>query len=164
MKEIDARYMPIYQCRMWARAVLRTGYDVLAVRHLEKNARENQQVSEHFFLIALLKLNDWCDVLQAVEPELIGACSTVLHAVTADVKDVRDMREHDDEYLQGGGFRKDQYWVTREGWSADASSAIVDAGQYLIGGRVSVQEFMGRANAFLEELQRRLPDMGLDWV
>ncbi|WP_134046904.1 hypothetical protein [Paraburkholderia caballeronis] len=154
---------PALRCRKWARAVINLGRKILNTPALADG--DMQFANEHFFLISIMKLYDWCDVLQAVEPRFANASKIVFDVVTPDVKNVRDMREHDDEYLQGGGRRKKEFIFTAgAAISIDATSTFVTDSGYFIGGRVNVAVLVDAASRFLPMLFDELDAVGLPWI
>jgi hypothetical protein len=155
-------FMPVFSCLMWARATKRCADDLLEGLLNTVPPRQQSLVNEHFFLISIMKLRDWCDVLQALHAPFANTCQVIFDVTTDDVKDVRDMREHDDEYLQGHGRHKERYTFSTDRFSADASSTTVDEGHYLIGGRVDVQAIVTAVDSFLSELIRQLPSVNLE--
>ncbi|MFM0399679.1 hypothetical protein PQR37_34420 [Paraburkholderia nemoris] len=161
--QANALFLPASSCLMWARATKRCADELLAGL-ATRVPRDRSLVTEHFFVIASMKLKDWCDVLQALHPPFAETCQIIFEVVTEDVKDVRDMREHDDEYLQGNGRHKQRYTYSTDRFSADASSTVVDEGRYLIGGRVHVESIVAAVDRFLQELIKQLPDVNLDWL
>jgi hypothetical protein len=68
-----------------------------------------------------------------------------------DAKEIRDIREHDDEYLTDAGWYPDNATPKlAAGYpagsvAADATSSIIDPGRYLIGGRLHVEGAMKAA-------------------
>jgi hypothetical protein len=69
------------------------------------------------------------EVLQAVED---------FSAAAPKAKQVRDMLEHEDEYIVGGGRDPAGYQVDMGGLLASAHSVGVHGKEYIIGGRVSL--------------------------
>ncbi|MBB3256846.1 hypothetical protein F4827_001692 [Paraburkholderia bannensis] len=154
-------YMPVFDCLMWAKATLEVGNKLIVPKMVP---RDESRINEHFFVISIMKLSNWCDVLQALDDRFSEPCKIISDVVTEDVKNVRDMREHDDEYLQGSGRRKDKFMFQAEDFSSDASATIARDGEYLIGGRVHVQKLMDAAGRFTAAVEALLEDVGLGWM
>lgn len=109
------------------------------------------QYKSALFLVALNKVNRWARELQKHDPEKITGTQQFLKSFEKG-KVLRDMREHDDQYMDGRGRKQDQFVYTIEdGWvSLDATSTVVIGGEILLGGRVSVQQMIAEAQALHE--------------
>jgi hypothetical protein len=72
------------------------------------------------------------------------------------IDEMRDMLEHQKEYLKGKGDNQDK-WLHRTGIiTADASASIIKDGEYWLGNRLSVQEIMNLAAEILPEIEKIL--------
>lgn len=154
-------YMVLHTLKNWLVAICMQGERVLEnSKQMEKFdqsqsyqlARIMRSPDEHFFLIATNKCLEY--VAQAVNRKLVDKKSFIpLWAVTSKVvKKVRDMREHDVEYVvKGVGKKQSDFVQYLSEYSAaiDASSTIVIDGKYLIGGLVSLVDTMEAAKALI---------------
>lgn len=105
------------------------------------------------FLVALNKVNRWARELQKIAPEQSTGVPRFVESF-AEGKKLRDIHEHDDEYLTGRGQKRSQLiYTTEDGWlSADAFSTITVNGEILLGGRVSVQKMLSEAQRLQESI------------
>lgn len=87
---------------------------------------------------------------------------TSLRAHASAIKEVRDMQEHDDEYLLEEGRNQGRFVHEDGGVAADATSLIVIDGAILIGNRVHVQS----VRAAVCEVYRTLKARGFwpEWL
>jgi len=118
-------------------------------RAITAKAGERFQAACTFFLIALNKAARWADKWKKVVPEHAGIADGYLSKYKPN-KDLRDILEHDDEYLTGGGWHPEKLVQTTMGGAmrVDAFSTLTIDGQIFIGGTLSVQGMMQAAAEF----------------
>lgn len=106
------------------------------------------------FLVALNKIARWGHEMKEAAPNGRMPVDAFLEAF-APGKVVRNIREHDDEYLTGGGRRRDQLFATAMDGLVriDATSTLVLEGEILLGGRLSVQKMLVAADQLREALR-----------
>ncbi|MEC4813630.1 MAG: hypothetical protein SAK29_10230 [Scytonema sp. PMC 1069.18] len=159
--------------KQWLKAVVKQGERLLETHrnmnslifssttsHLEelRDLQEWIRVEEHFFAIAIGKALAWLDELGKIEPLCQQHIDDFLKKIP-HAKDIRNMREHDVEYLQGKGRKQKNFTLDfnlydgKASGSADASSTIVFNNDYLIGGRLNVAETIAFADEFYELLR-----------
>jgi hypothetical protein len=125
-------------------------------------------IDEHFFLNAARQVIRWCERAKKQYPELIPSLDKFCS--DGNIINTRDMREHNDDYLDGRGRRQEDY-VTEvdstncpfpgdQNGTCDASSTVVFGCQYLIGGRVDVRQTLEKVNFLLGVL---VPFMNQKW-
>lgn len=92
-----------------------------------------EEFEAYYFLCALRQVDRWLRHASGVDAELASAFAT-FESGAPHLKDLRDMREHEDEYLAGGGENADRYKARIGGIEADAHSIVIQGDAYLIGG------------------------------
>lgn len=117
---------------------------LLAADANEGRDRQRSVIEEEFVVVAARKMVRWLE--QAKKKKLVPQQSFKEVARLATViTDVRNMQEHADDYVVRKSGKKQSKFehrsVTAEGltYGADATGTIVFPGNYLIGGRLSVQ-------------------------
>lgn len=75
-------------------------------------------------------------------------------AATKDVVDVRDMREHADEYFIGKGKKPDQFFKgSSRGIQCDMSSSIQNENGYMLGNLIAMEFIRDECKKLLAHLQ-----------
>lgn len=131
---------------------------------------DRRLMEEQFFLDAVGKALRWIKVAKRQDLSLSEAVDRFLQQLP-EAGEVRNMREHDDEYLEGNGNKQADFVKTTTvggqqiSATVDASSTIVWDGNYLIGGRLNVQNAIDAAHALLPCIEKASnkhmhPDVG----
>ena len=105
----------------------------------------------YFFLCAVRQTRRWFEIVKVACPSLKDAVEE-FETATAHAVDLRDMREHEDEYLAGGGKKSAEYLYTYGSpplFETSAHSIVVHGDDYVLGGRLS----LARALAALRKVQ-----------
>ena len=170
----DAQLMFLYSSLLWSKGSYYQGKRLLAV--MEENNRlysitaDNpdkfnlhansineltniQKYEEDFFILALYNMFFY---LNSVSDTLSGFRRIVddLEKVNGigQIKDVRDMRVHIDDYIKGKGKAKERFVYESDDelfpskpfaehlYEVDATSTIIMPGAYMIGGRINFQK------------------------
>ena len=157
MSEDAERFMAFAGVIQWAYAVVEQGKRIEAAVGERIGARGGNraialrsqiQTECHLFVIAawqLIKHREWAGRLglfEAVDFRDLDGFSQ------DNIRDLRNMREHVDEYFQGAGNNKDRWRVQTPEYSADASS-LVDT---MIGGRLDWTLFSGAVGRLMPAL------------
>jgi hypothetical protein len=87
----------------------------------------------YYFLCALRQADRWLQHAAKVDPELTAAVAG-FESAAPHLKDIRDMREHEDEYLAGAGNAADRYRSSYNGLETTVHGIVVHGNDYLIGG------------------------------
>ncbi len=158
--------------KQWLNAVIFQGHRLLdqnskAIGIMKKtpnsmvafqDAMEIERMEQYFFLIAVNKAREWLIEGGTIITELEPLASDFDKSVPF-VKEVRNMREHEIEYLKNNGYAQDKF-VRSVGppgtVAADASSTIVNEGAYLIGGRLNVKNAISAANEIYPKVKEIL--------
>jgi len=113
-----------------------------------------EDYDSHFFLFAIRLALRWCEIILEAEPSAPDDVRTAARELLASIghaKPLRDIIEHEDEYLAGGGKRPGEYTVEAFGMKSSAHSVMMmGTGDRLLGGRFSV-------NDAIAALRRALP-------
>jgi NADPH-dependent glutamate synthase beta subunit-like oxidoreductase len=101
----------------------------------------------------------WLTYARAFDSKLAKAVGVFDKAVP-HARDIRDMIEHEDEYLTGTGQKQAEYAVPYGGMPSNAHTMILHGDAYLIGGgRIDVQKTIDALKQVLsvvEETRSRL--------
>jgi hypothetical protein len=75
---------------------------------------------------------------------------------TQDAVDVRDMREHSDEYFLGKGRKKDQFFKgSGGGIQCDMSSSIQNEQGYLLGNLIAMESIRDECQKLLQHVSKQ---------
>jgi transcriptional regulator with XRE-family HTH domain len=102
-----------------------------------EQAMEIERIEQYFFIIAVNKAREWLNESAKALPELQPVAKGFNDALP-DVKDLRDMREHEIGYFKGDGWKQSEFFRQRRSTLADATATIVNEDDYCIGNRLSV--------------------------
>jgi len=112
----------------------------IQARHAElQEAMEVERIEQYFFVIAVNKAREWLNESADALPELQPIAKDFKDALP-DVKDLRDMREHEIDYFKNEGRKQSEFVRRHRYTAADATGTIVDEDSYFIGNRLSVQQ------------------------
>lgn len=166
----------IINAQQWVKAVERKGRELIELNKESFRMREIPpmktkefyeflRVEEHFFVVAFNKATRWLWIAGRFDKELQKEKNKIRsefpHAVN-----VRNMREHDDEYLNGRGKKQDQFIVADTisvneeeiSFELDATSTISTNDAYLLGGRLDVYKAIEVFAPLYELLQDKLEE------
>lgn len=145
-----------YSLQKWLKAVVSIG-NMLIEMSKAQNDSQLLSVYEHFFVIAVGKSLDWGEALSKLDDQKYKEfCHYRDHL--PDARLVRNMREHDVEYLEGKGRKQSEFIkeldINGKNMSAavDGTSTIICNEGYLIGGRLNVQEAVQYALKALQKI------------
>jgi hypothetical protein len=114
-------------------------------------AMERRIPAEHFFVIAVGKSEIWLNELADLEPGVKGTFDDYLRRLP-HARDVRNMREHDEEYFKGKGRAQERFVHESDGGTVDGSATLIAGGKYLLGGRLDLIEAMDAARTVIDRL------------
>lgn len=121
-------------------------------------------LEEHLFAVTANQAFLWLDALcrsGGARKKDFRPYLSLKQAIT----DVRDMREHGQEYLRGGGRHPERFVHEEDGIAVDGSSAVVLNEGYKLGGRLVVEDVMQAAEDALplvREIEQELRYSGDD--
>lgn len=148
--------MALSSSKQWLHAIIMQGQRLLDMHKKSSKALEShlnmkifhelleeQRIEEYFFIIAVDKAGKWLKETSNLYPQF-KAYSTEFDNKTPLAKEIRDMREHEIDYIKGKGWQQDKF-ISDVGLNpgeiaADATSTIISENEYLIGGRLNVQQ------------------------
>jgi len=159
------KFMALSNGKQWLRACIVQGHRLLKVSQYQNSLEthsnrkdfinssqqrelldEKRRIEEYFFIIAVNKAREWLKEVANLYQEF-KPYKTNFDNNAPLAKEVRDMREHeigDRSYLKGMGMKQDKFLRNAGKKSgeivADATAAIINEGEYLIGGRLKVQQ------------------------
>ncbi len=120
-----------------------------------ENNKFRSFMEEHFFIIALAKsidffkkFNNFDDIRNDI----------YINWGKTTIDDIRNMREHDDEFIVGKGKTRPQNFLHEDQSRrniSDATSTIIDFSkrEYLLGGRLNIYEVVDFYNNKLENIK-----------
>ena len=140
------------QVATWVRGTALQGERVLATRTTPSGTQQHDRavavIEEEFFVLSARKLVRWIGAAEA-QKLIPGSTFEAVHNLKRAVIDVRDIREHADQYIVYRKAKKQSEFhfapkerTGRIKYSSDATATIVLDGQYLIAWRLSVQSVL----------------------
>jgi hypothetical protein len=158
----------------WVSAIVKQGHRLLSARAAQPQMefqsthtlRDWIRTEEHFFIIAVGKAIDWLEELKSANASVKLPIDDFFNQLP-NARDIRNMREHDNEYLRGKGHKQTKFHqevkvedvtkgVSGNGRiSADATATVIIGNNYLLGGRLNVQETIKAAENLQNILMTR---------
>lgn len=136
----------------WANEAIQIGSKLL--EEITPQRMSRRLIEEHFFLTSITMLNRMCRYISKNtndRNEKIAADRFVKSSNPA--KDVRNKREHFDDYIDGNHPRQKEFTSQRGSISADLTSTIVDKNGYHLGNKATVQELIAECRNLLEVIK-----------
>lgn len=146
----------------WYNAVMFTGNEILRnanalfglPTHEDNSLEKREIISQHkfmfnyFFLLSLNKLIDWAS---ESENETMVSFLDSFKREFPSYKDLRNMKEHEIDYIKGAGNAQSRYSHERNDLTpyisgtakVSASSTLIVPGKHLLGGRLDVIGVLG---------------------
>ena len=145
----------------WVKSVIYQGNRIKAIdikkeqffKEVEKNpdlffkySREDDYIlpmEEHFFSIALNKSLIFLTKMKKIKKiktDVKDILDIICDEIGRDnISNLRSMREHDDEYINGKGNKQGDFITTLDDFTADATSSVIVLGKsHLLGCKVDV--------------------------
>lgn len=147
------------QAHSYAEATDFSRFDIMRFNELQSIRR----MEEYFFVIAVNKARDWLKAAGAKRPVIQSAFDRHFEKTISDVSDLRDMREHELQYLgyiKGKCKKPEEFVRNTGGMAADATSTFIDPGRYMIGNRLCVEDAINVAETILPVLEKELDMVG----
>ena len=110
-------------------------------------------VEEHFFVISVSKAVDWLKEVKKFRIELLTEIETFFHSLP-EVKDLRNMREHDIDYFKGKGKAQNRFVKVLTNMTVDALASFSSTDGYLVGGRLNVQQAIRAAQRLYPKVEK----------
>lgn len=114
-------------------------------------------IEDHYFVTSVSKSVEW--LAEALKRNLITPdVAESFIAAAGDVKVVRNILEHQTEYVDGGGRQRSKNVVSvpiddqSNVAKTDASSVLITDTSRILGGRIDVQKMISEANAIVPKL------------
>jgi len=116
----DQEWYFLNNAKIWLRGIVHQGQQLLDNQQQMLNAmqaitsetlmkhqdylvfKDLRIFEEHFFVISVSKAIDWLKEVKNFKPELSSDIDMFVHGLP-EVKDLRNMREHDVDYFKGKG-------------------------------------------------------------
>lgn len=122
----------------WAKEAIRIGTGLIG--GIEATPRARSVLDEHFFLTSITMLNRICKYISENSPDQneVKAAGDFFDQ-SKDARDVRNKREHFDEYIDGNHKRQSEFVVEKNGASVDLTSTYIDEHGYHLGNKATIQ-------------------------
>lgn len=148
--------MALWESKIWSNAVLEEAKEILELHEKQSELLEiirdnpgtiNKQVhelrnraraKEYFLIMALNKAKDWIEFGIDYNSKFDDHLKYIDNQLPY-IRDIRNMREHEIKYYQGGGHKQKDFIIKNGHSMSDATSTRVDERGYTIGGRINVQ-------------------------
>jgi hypothetical protein len=151
-----------YYYNIWITAVIVQCDKVIETHKLDS---DNSYVQDYFFIISLNKLENWLFELKKSVPNLNSHIDAFFKSFP-ELKSLRNMREHEIDYLKGKGWHQDEYskdvspfvdFNQFANLKIDAHVTIMtkDLSSIIVGGRLNV----GKIKTETIKLQNTLKDL-----
>lgn len=135
----------------WAEETIRIGTSLTSLN----TDRIRSSLDEHFFLTSAAMLNKCCNYIRDNSTDTSEASAAMAFIViTADARDVRNKREHFEEYIDGKSKRQSEFTTVRGQTMADSTSTIVDEYGYHLGNKATVETIVAACVDFLKAVKR----------
>ena len=136
----------------WANEAINIGSSLINEVTPERMSR--RVLEEHFFLTSITMANRMCRYIsQNTDNEIERTASLRFVESSNAAKDVRNKREHFDDYIDGDHPRQKEFTRRRGSVSADLTSTIVDRDGYHLGNKATVQVLISECNSLLEVIK-----------
>ncbi|MPN10916.1 hypothetical protein SDC9_158213 [bioreactor metagenome] len=116
-------------------------------------------MEEHFFVIALNKSLTYLTKIKKIK-EFKSDVKDILDTICDEIgreniSNLRNMREHDDEYTNGKGNKQGDFITALDNFAADATSSIIILGEaHLLGCKIDVLKTIEIYERILPEIQQ----------
>lgn len=113
----------------------------LLINKIYDENRDILDIEEHFFIISLGKSIDFLQALGSYKYEVKEILKEINDTIgIQNIINLRNMREHDDEYIRGNGNKQSEFIHESEDkvFEADATSTIRIDDKHLLGGKIEV--------------------------
>lgn len=146
----NLNYVKYVACN-WAEETIRIGSSLTSL-HTD---RIRSSLDEHFFLTSATMLNKSCNYIRdnSTDTSETSAAKAFIE-ITADARDIRNKREHFENYIDGNSKKQSEFTAVRGGTMADSTSTIVDEHGYHLGNRATVQTIIAACEDFLKSVKR----------
>ena len=110
-------------------------------------------VEEHFFVNSVSKAIDWLKEVKKFRKDLSINIDEFIHNFP-EARDLRNMREHDVDYFKGDGKVQDRFVKKLSDVTVDGSASFSDNKDYLVGGRLNVQQAIDAAQKLYPKIEK----------
>jgi hypothetical protein len=98
----------ISRLQKWLAAILLQGSRLSAAVQKGQPASLTQSIDAHFFVVATANSRTWAEELLSLRLDLKGNLETFISTLP-EARDLRNMLEHDNEYLKGKGRKQSEH-------------------------------------------------------
>uniref|UniRef100_A6VW85 Uncharacterized protein n=1 Tax=Marinomonas sp. (strain MWYL1) TaxID=400668 RepID=A6VW85_MARMS len=121
----------------------------------EDRFHKRRMFDEHYVLTATVMSVRFSKQIVHHSPKNVKESLTSFIKATEDAVDVRDMREHSDEYFLGKGRKKDEFFKgSGNGIQCDMSSSIQNENGYMLGNLIAMETIQFQCETLLEVLNQ----------
>ena len=131
-------------------------YNVNKPFSIDNNFHKKRMFEEHYTLTAtVMSIRFAKQLVNHAQKGLKEDLKSFIIA-TQDAVDVRDMREHSDEYFLGKGRKKDQFFKgSGGGIQCDMSSSIHNERGYLFGNLIAMESIRDECKKLLQQISKQ---------
>jgi hypothetical protein len=124
---------------------------------IDNNFNKKRMFDEHYTLTAtVMSIRFAKQLVNHVQKDLKEQLESFINA-TQDAVDVRDMREHSDEYFLGKGRKKDQFFKgSGDGIKCDMSSSIKNEHGYMLGNLIAMESIRDECQKLLQNVREHV--------
>lgn len=177
-KEEEFRFYCTFKTIGWIKAVIYQGYRIILLDNKEekifeqihshqrdcflamediKDNRYLRSMEEHFFIIAMGKSVDFLKRIEDVNNNISEVLSKIDGFIGINkIEDLRNMREHDDDYIEGmGNFPIRFFQTSTDGYcKSDATSTIINCEkEHWLGLKVEVRHVISLYEEILPKVE-----------
>jgi hypothetical protein len=113
----------ISRLQKWLAAILLQGSRLSAAVQKGQSTALTQSIDAHFFVVAAANSRTWAQELLPLRLDLKGNLKTFI-SMLPEARDLRNMLEHDNEYLKGKGRKQSEH----------LKNAVLNAGKLSVRG------------------------------
>ena len=125
----------------------------------ENNFHKRRMFDEHYVLTAtVMSVRYSKQVVNHTKKGLKEHITKFIEA-TIDAVDVRDMREHSDEYFIGKGKKKDEFYKgSSQNIQCDMSSSIKNENGYMLGNLIAMELILDECKSLLKHIDKYMAE------
>ncbi|QOP41105.1 hypothetical protein [Sulfurimonas marina] len=130
-------------------------YNINKPLSIDNSFHKKRMFEEHYTLTAtLMSIRFAKQLVNHAQKDFKVQLEAFIHA-TQDAVDVRDMREHSDEYFLGKGKKKEEFFKgSGRGILCDMSSSIQNEQGYMLGNLIAMESIHNECQKLLQYVRK----------
>ena len=122
---------------------------------IDDDTRMRRRMEEYFWIMATKKAIIYLSETSKYSQNLKDIVDRLCKKIDKEsIIDIRNMREHDNEYVCGKGFSKEKYIKYAPNLISDAVSTYRKDGKVLLGGRIDAEQVVNAFESEIENIER----------